>query len=156
MKFLKNLVVWFRKDPAPALCQYCKRLTKPGELVNGHPTHHGCLMAAAAVVDQALGAEVFDERAVPRVQDAFDALVLAGFSREAISALKARFAGLRSREAIERVLGDALVELADRLGPQSATLARVRVEATRGLAFLYAAERTPACAAPVPHPAVLN
>ena len=87
MKFLKNLVVWFRKDPAPALCQYCKRLTKPGELVNGHPTHHGCLMAAAAVVDQALGAEVFDERAVPRVQGAFDALVLAGFSREAISAL---------------------------------------------------------------------
>lgn len=126
-----------KEPPPPALCQYCERPTQPDEVVNSKPMHHACLMAAAMVVDQALNEAVFDKRAIPRLQSALDALVLAGIRGTDIQKLKLRFAEARSREALERTLAEVLVELEERIGPSSQALDLVRADAARALSFLY-------------------
>lgn len=132
-----RILFWRRREePPPAPCQYCELATRPEERVNGKPTHHACLLAAAAVVDQALNEAVFDRRAVPRLQSALDALVLMGIQGEALWALKHRFDGAHSREALEQTLADIIVEIEERTGP-CVTLDLVRADAARALAFLY-------------------
>lgn len=138
MKIPRLLVrFWPRRESPPEPCVHCQRPTRPDERVNGKPTHHACLMATAAVMDQALNAADCDERAIPRIVLALDHLILIpGITADDVAGWTLKFTGLCSREDLERVFADIVVEVEGRFGPSNA-LDRTRRTAARALAFLY-------------------
>lgn len=155
LKHLGSLVASLRgrRESPPELCVHCRRPTRPDERVNDVPKHHACLLAAAAVVDQALGAAVFDERAIPRLILALDHLrLIVGIGPDDLAGWTFKLVGLQSREDLERVFAEIVLEIEDRFGCSNA-LDRTRRDAARALAFLYNANDAPkgADASPVAH-----